>query len=75
MKGDKILTVDGIAVASKDEVVEKLQQGGAKKTFRLQRGSETIDSAIDYSDEPGEKERGERAARRVALEAARSAQK
>lgn len=71
-KGDVIVAVDGVAVATKDEVVEKLQLGDAKKTFRLKRGDETIESTIDYSDESSEKERAERALRRAAFEAARS---
>jgi carboxypeptidase Q len=73
MKGDKVLSVDGVAVSTKDEVVDKLQQGGSKKTFRIQRGTEVLETAIDYSKEPGEKVRAERAARRATFEAARSA--
>jgi carboxypeptidase Q len=65
--GDKIVAVDGVAVSTQAEAIEKLQEGGSKKRFRLKRGDETIESVLDYTGDPGEAERAERAARREAF--------
>jgi hypothetical protein len=69
--GDKVVSVDGRSVSTQGEVSAKLQEGGPKKTIRLLRGSETIESVLDYTGEPGEDERAERAARRAAFLQAR----
>jgi hypothetical protein len=65
--GDKIVSIDGASVSTQSDVVAKLQEGGSQKKVRLQRGAETIETVLDYSGEPGEKERAERAARRTAF--------
>lgn len=65
-KGDVILTIDGVAVKDRDAVGDLLQQGGPQKVIRLRRGDAEIESPIDWSDDPGEKERTDRAARREA---------
>ncbi len=61
--GDVILAIDGVAVSSQREVVEELQKGGPKKTFKLQRGEETIESVLDFTGTPSEKAREEEARR------------
>jgi hypothetical protein len=67
LENDRIVAVDGSPVSAQREVLEKLWAGGSVKVFRLQRGTETIESTIDYSDEPAEKERAQRAERRAAF--------
>jgi predicted metalloprotease with PDZ domain len=67
LENDRIVSVDGTPVATQKEVLERLSMGGSVKVFRLMRGSETIESTIDYSDEPAEKERAARAERRAAF--------
>ncbi|MBL8857214.1 MAG: M20/M25/M40 family metallo-hydrolase [Planctomycetes bacterium] len=64
---DRIIEVDGVEVRSQRDVLERLQSGGAKKTFRLARGAETVVTTFDYSDEPAEQERSQRAERRAAF--------
>ncbi len=62
--GDEIVSIDGTQVATRAQIVERLQQGGPHKRFVLRRGADTIESSLDYGDDPDEKRRGERAARR-----------
>jgi hypothetical protein len=66
----RIVSVDGVSVATQREVLQQLWAGGSVKQFRLQRGAETIESRIDYSDDAAEKERAARAERRAAFLAA-----
>ncbi len=58
--GDVILSVDGVPVNAKSEIVSELQKGGPRKVFQLQRGEEVIESVLDWSDTPGEIARQER---------------
>jgi S1-C subfamily serine protease len=68
--GDVIVAIDGVAVSSQSEIRRELQAGGPKKTVTLKRGEETLESVLDYSDDPDEARRAERAAsRRAAVEA------
>jgi hypothetical protein len=64
--GDVILSVDGREPKSREEITELIRDGGGKKTFRLKRGDEIVESTIDWGDEGSEKERAERAQRREA---------
>ncbi|MFO1010149.1 MAG: M20/M25/M40 family metallo-hydrolase [Planctomycetota bacterium] len=64
LAGDVVLAVDGVAVASQGDVVGELQRGGPQKTFRVKRGEAELDVVLDYTDDPGEAERVERARRR-----------
>jgi hypothetical protein len=61
---DVILSIDGVETTSRGKVVRELQQGGASKLFVLRRGEESIDSTLDYSDDPDEARRKEMAADR-----------
>lgn len=63
LEGDEILTIDGEAVSTTAEIVEKLNEGGPVKKFELQRGEEVIESELDYTGTPSERAREERAAR------------
>jgi hypothetical protein len=65
--GDKIVAIDGESVSTQAEVTAKLQLGPGKKKIKLTRGKQTIESVVDWSGEPGEKERAERAERRAAF--------
>ncbi|MFN0008436.1 MAG: M20/M25/M40 family metallo-hydrolase [Planctomycetota bacterium] len=71
-EGDVILSIDGREPKDRDEVTEIVRSGGGKKTFRLKRAEEIVESTIDWGDEGSEKERGERAARREAWLRARA---
>jgi hypothetical protein len=64
-EGDRILAVDGESVKSQEELADRVQLGGARKTFRIARGDDTIESVIDWSDDKAEKERTARAERRA----------
>jgi len=55
--GDVILSIDGEEMEDRRHITRSLQQGGPKKAFVLQRGEETIESVLDYSDDPLEGER------------------
>ena len=56
-EGDVIVSIDGVAVANRGEVGRELRRGGPLKTIVLQRGEETFESTLDYSDlEPEEPE-------------------
>jgi hypothetical protein len=67
LENDRIVSIDGEPVATQKEVLAKVWAGGSVKVFRLARGAETIESTIDWSDEPAEKERAARAQRRAAF--------
>jgi hypothetical protein len=51
-EGDVVLSVDGVAVATRDELVAALREGAPKKTFVLKRGDAQIESVIDWSPPP-----------------------
>ncbi|MCE9592798.1 MAG: M20/M25/M40 family metallo-hydrolase [Planctomycetes bacterium] len=65
-EGDVILTIDGVAMTSRNDITATLQKGGPKKTFTLQRGEEKLEMVLDWSASNGEKERAARAERRAA---------
>jgi len=71
-EGDVILSIDGREPKDREEMTEIVRSGGGKKTFRLKRGEEIVESTIDWGDEGSEKERAERAARREAWLRARA---
>ena len=48
--GDIIVAIDGVEVDSRRSVVSELQKGGPKKTVKLRRGEEMIETVLDYSD-------------------------
>lgn len=55
--GDRILTIDGVAITARDEVVAELQKGGPKKVVVLEREGEQVETTLDYSGDPLEVER------------------
>lgn len=65
-KGDVLLAVDGVAVSNRDEIVRAINQGAPRKTIRLRRGSEELETVLDWSDDAEEPERSARAGRREA---------
>jgi len=64
--GDVVLSVDGAVVKTRNEIVQKLQAGGPRKVVSLKRGEETVESVLDYTDDPDEARRAERRAKREA---------
>jgi hypothetical protein len=62
--GDVIVSIDGVAVNGRQEIVGELQKGGPQKKFVLKRGEEMVETLLDYSNDPGEQKRAERAAAR-----------
>ncbi len=62
---DVVVSVDGVAVSSREEISEELQKGGPKKKVVLRRGSETIEALIDYSGGKDEELRAQRAQKRA----------
>ena len=71
--GDRILSIDGVAISDRGEVVAELQKGGPKKVVVLEREGEEVETTLDYSDDPLEVERKawrEREEARAAEEAA-----
>ncbi len=64
--GDAVLTVDGIAVADRADITRLVNLGSPRKTIRIRRGTEEIDTVFDWSDEKDEVERSARAGRREA---------
>jgi predicted metalloprotease with PDZ domain len=64
-QGDKVLSIDGTPVASRGEVTELVQRQGARQVFVVQRGAERIEAVLDWSDDPDEVQRAERAKRRA----------
>jgi len=65
-EGDELLTVDGVEVKNREDLVRAINQGGPRKTIRLRRGNEVIDTELDWSSDPDEVERSARAGRREA---------
>jgi hypothetical protein len=68
--GDEILLVDGVELERRSALVELVQEGEARKTFTLKRGEETVESVIDWSQDPEEPARERWRARRAAREQA-----
>jgi carboxypeptidase Q len=68
--GDRIVSLDGVALASMDELVEAIQRGAARKTAVIERAGEQgtaatrVDVILDWSDEPDEAARATRRAER-----------
>jgi hypothetical protein len=65
-KGDVLLSVDTVEVSNREEIVRAINQLGPRKTIRLRRGDEVLETVLDWSDDPGEPERSARAGRREA---------
>lgn len=65
-EGDAVLSVDGVPVADRADIVRLVNLGGPRKTIRIRRGQEELDTQFDWSDEKDEPERSARAGRREA---------
>ena len=55
--GDIVLSVDGRMVDNQREIVRFLQQAGSQIAVSIQRGEETLETLLDYTDDPGEARR------------------
>ena len=55
--GDEIVSIDDVVIEGRRQLIAALQDGGPKKRVVLKRGEETIESELDFSDDPLEKER------------------
>jgi carboxypeptidase Q len=67
--GDRIVSLDGAALASDDELVVAIQRGAASKTAVIERTDEhgakqRIEVTLDWSDDPQEAARAARRAQR-----------
>jgi carboxypeptidase Q len=67
--GDRILSIDGTALASDDEVIAAIQRGEASKTAVLERrlhhdATERVELILDWSSDPDEAARAARRAER-----------
>ncbi|HIG10503.1 MAG: M20/M25/M40 family metallo-hydrolase [bacterium] len=58
--GDLILAIDGVEVSNRREIVAELQLAGPRKEISLERAGERVETVLDYSDDPMEKERANR---------------
>ena len=63
--GDVIVSIDGEEVTDRRALMRRVQEGAPRKEFTLKRGEETIQSVLDWSDDPGEQERARRAEERA----------
>jgi len=52
--GDVIISIDGEETKSQRDVVSTLQAGAARKTVKLKRGDEVVETVLDYTDDPEE---------------------
>ena len=50
LAGDVVLEVDGVEVATREQLVDRLRAGDARKTFVLRRGEERVESVLDWSE-------------------------
>jgi hypothetical protein len=71
--GDRVVELDGARVADRADFVEKLQQGGARKQCVALRGGTRLELVLDWSGDPDEARRAERAARRAERKSAAAA--
>lgn len=67
--GDRIVSIDAVAIASDDELVAAIQRGAASKTAVIERAGENaapqrIELTFDWSDDPNEAARAARRAER-----------
>jgi C-terminal processing protease CtpA/Prc len=58
--GDEIVSVEGEPVKNRWEAFGKLQGGGPKKTVRIKREDEELDTVLDFTGGEGEEERARR---------------
>lgn len=70
-RGDRVVEIDGRAIASREEFTRALQEGNGRKTVVIERAGVRIDTVLDWSDDPEELERAERARRRAERAGAR----
>ena len=65
-EGDAVLSVDGVPVADRSDIVRLVNLGSPRKTIRIRRGQQELETHFDWSDEKDEPERSARAGRREA---------
>lgn len=64
-KGDRVVEIDGRPIRSRDEFTRALQEGGGLKTVVIERAGERLETLLDWSEDPDEAVRIERARRRA----------
>jgi hypothetical protein len=62
--GDVVVEVDGKEIKSRWGLYRGVMRGEPRKEVKLKRGKRTVDTVIDFSDDPAEKEKAERRAQR-----------
>jgi C-terminal processing protease CtpA/Prc len=70
--GDVILAIDGEATKTQGMITNAIRGGGSKKTIRLKRGEETLDLALDWTNDPDEPRRLKQIVEREARDATQS---
>jgi len=73
--GDVILAIDGTETKSQGTIGRAIRDGDPVKPVRVQRGEETLEVTLDWSDDPDEPRRAKQAAERAEREAARRAER
>jgi hypothetical protein len=71
--GDVLTALDGVKLASQEDLSRELQRGGSRKTLVVRRGEAVLEFALDWSGDEGEAQRLERARRREEWRARRGA--
>ncbi len=72
-QGDEIISMDGVEMKNRRQITSSLQEGGPKKSVVLARGEEQIETVLDFTDDPLEKERSAWRIRRAEEAAAEEA--
>jgi len=62
--GDTVVEVDGKEVKSRWGLYRAVMAGEPRKKVKLKRGKRTVDTVLDFSDDPAEKEKAARRAER-----------
>lgn len=74
LAGDVVLAIDGHTVKTQAGISNEVSKGAPRKLFQIQRGEQTLEVALDWSDDPDEPRRVEAAQRRAEREAQRKAE-
>jgi hypothetical protein len=73
--GDVLLAIDGEGMRNEGSIRGALRRGASRKVVRIQRGTETLEVVLDWSDDPDEPRRLKQIEARAAREAERRAER
>ncbi len=54
---DVVVSIDGVAISTREEISEELQKGGPRKVVVIRRGETTIETVLDFSAGKDEEQR------------------